>query len=103
MLVQRFAIEIKRYRLSPQDAAFLTLICLSENAPSSIKPHFDPDWITLICKQQRYDGSWAGEPLFGTPTRGELATWYASNPVTTAYCYHALKTYRYQYSVTGNQ
>lgn len=93
ILAERFMIEAKQYRLSPQAAAFLSLICLSEHAPSSIKACFTPGWVSILCKQQRYDGSWLGEPLFGTPTRGELAAWYASSSVTTAYCYHALKCY----------
>jgi hypothetical protein len=52
---------------------------------------FSRGWVTLILKQQRYDGSWPGEPLFVTPTRGELAAWYSSATVTTAYCYQALR------------
>lgn len=94
ILVEYFAIEAKQHRLSPQDAAFLSLICLSENAPPALKSCFTPTWISILCKHQRYDGSWLGEALFGTPTRGELAAWYASSSVTTAYCYHALKLYQ---------
>jgi len=78
---------------APQEAAFLTLACLDKSAPAAIAVLFDPAWIRLILKRQRYDGSWAGEPLFVTPTRGEVAAWYSSNSVTTAYCYHALKFY----------
>jgi hypothetical protein len=55
------------------------------------KPLFRVEWLTKLFKSQRYDGSWLAEPLFGTPTRGELATWYASSSVTTGFCYHALK------------
>ena len=94
LLAERLAVEAARYRLSAQDGAFLTLISLIPGTPESTGLYPKPDWITLICKQQRYDGSWVGEPLFGTPTRGELATWYASNPVTTAICYHALASYK---------
>jgi hypothetical protein len=90
-LAERLASEAKQSSLTPQDAAFLILACLSDGLPRSIESLFKPDWITLLCKSQRYDGSWAGEPLYGTPTRGELATWYASRSVTTAFCYHALQ------------
>jgi len=78
---------------TPQGAAFLTLICLSPNASTDLRALFAPRWIDLILKPQRYDGSWAGEPLFITPTRGDVAAWYSSHSVTTAYCYHALKTF----------
>ena len=93
-LIGPLRLEARQYHLSPQTAAFLTLTCLSTNAAAQLKPLFEPAWITLLCKQQRYDGSWPAEALFGTPTRGEIATWYASNTVTTAFCYHALKKYR---------
>jgi hypothetical protein len=75
---------------TPQTAAFLSLAALSPG--NTDKGRFDPRWQTLLVKTQRYDGSWAGEPLYSTPTRGELATWYSSRTVTTAFCYHALKT-----------
>lgn len=106
-LTQCLVIETQRPSLTPQDAAFLTLACLRleqmrlnwspEFTLDSVMPALDPDWITLLCKSQRYDGSWAGEPLFGTPTRGEFAAWYSSRSVTTAFCYHALKVYRGAY------
>jgi hypothetical protein len=89
--------EAKRPGLTPQDAAFLILTCLplEQWSPKlALVSSLESDWITLLCKSQRYDGSWAGEPFYGTPTRGELATWYSSRPVTTAFCYAALKTYR---------
>ncbi|HXV97861.1 MAG TPA: hypothetical protein VEC93_05510, partial [Anaerolineae bacterium] len=95
--------EAKRPNLTPQDAAFLILACLRfeqmelnwrPKLALDTYPTFNPDWITLLCKTQRYDGSWADEPLYGTPTRGELATWYSSRSVTTAFCYAALKTYQ---------
>jgi hypothetical protein len=78
---------------TPQEAALLTLACLEGSAPPSRVALFDPVWVSLILKRQRYDGAWAGEPLFVTPTRGEVAAWYASRSVTTAYCYHALRVY----------
>jgi hypothetical protein len=93
LLLDQLQVEAQRHSPGPQDAAFLTLICLSDHAPDGARLLFDPAWISLLCKRQRYDGSWPAEPLFGTPTRGELATWYASNSVTTAFCYHALKHY----------
>jgi hypothetical protein len=92
-LIEPVMVEARQPGLSPQSAAFLTLICLSEGAPEAVKSLFKPDWLTLLCKRQRYDGSWLAEPLYGTPTRGELATWYASSPVTTAFCYHALNIF----------
>ncbi|GIK40791.1 MAG: hypothetical protein BroJett011_46240 [Chloroflexota bacterium] len=106
-LTQRLGIEAQRPNLSPQDAAFLTLTCLRleqmrlnwgpEFTLAGVMPALNLDWITLLCKSQRYDGSWAGEPLFGTPTRGEFAAWYSSRSVTTAFCYHALKVYHRAY------
>lgn len=92
-LTQRFEVEAKRHRVTPQNATLLTLICLSAGAPEVVQSAFNPNWITTLCKTQRYDGSWPGEPLYGTPTRGEFATWYASNSVTTALCYDALEVY----------
>ncbi len=103
-LAERLAVEAKRPGIiTPQDAAFLTLACHSAALPHASKSLFKPDWITLLSKTQRYDGSWAGEPLFGTPTRGEVATWYTSRSVTSAFCYHALKTYSGQLSVVDAQ
>jgi hypothetical protein len=92
-LVQR---EMNRPSLTAQDAAFLILICAAE-APglaADLRPHLKLAWLTLLYKHQRYDGSWAGEPLYGTPTRGEFSAWCNSRPVTTAFCYHALKCYQ---------
>ncbi|MFN8458093.1 MAG: hypothetical protein U0401_26155 [Anaerolineae bacterium] len=86
-LTNHLTVETRRAHLTPQDAAFLILACRSN--PSL----FNPEWLTLLAKSQRYDGSWAAEPLYGTPTRGELAAWYGSRTVTTAFCYHALKTF----------
>jgi hypothetical protein len=93
-LTKRLATETKRANITPQDAAFLTLACLSDGGPPATKELFNPRWITILCQTQRYDGSWASEPLYGTPTRGELASWYASRSVTTAYGYHALKKFQ---------
>jgi len=84
-------IETQRRKLTPQAAALLTLACLAPALSGLAKPLFRPEWLAKLFKSQRYDGSWLAEPLFGTPTRGELATWYASSSVTTAFCYHALK------------
>jgi hypothetical protein len=93
-LVKYLEKEAARPHLTPQEAAFLTLACLSRGCPAPAKERFDPRWITMICKAQRYDGSWGSEPLYGTPTRGEFASWYASRSVTTVFCYHALKSYQ---------
>jgi hypothetical protein len=99
-VMECLAVEANRPGLTSQDAAFLSLACLSSGNQETLSVFAKrtlrvrlPDWITLLCKTQRYDGSWADEPLFGTPTRGELATWYSSRTVTTAFCYQALKTY----------
>lgn len=78
---------------TPQAAAFLTLASVRLARLPGSRYEFDPAWIRLMLKNQRYDGSWAGEPLFVTPTRGDVAAWYSSNTVTTAYIWHALKTY----------
>ena len=66
----------------------LTLACPSPLAEGL----FNPRWNTILFKTQRADGSWQGEPFFFVPNRGEIVTWYASNTLTTAFCYHALKT-----------
>ena len=84
-------VEMNRATITPQDAAFLLLTNAIRN-PTTLEEL--SGLVTLLCKNQRYDGSWAGEPLFGTPTRGELAAWYSSRSTSTAFCYHALKTYR---------
>jgi hypothetical protein len=86
--------EISRPALTPQDAALLILTCLSKGCPDPVKERLDPGWVTILYRSQRYDGSWPGEPLYGTPTRGEFASWYASRSVTTALCYHALKCFQ---------
>lgn len=94
-LTNQLAVETQRSYLTPQQAAFLTLACLSPAWPESTPSLFNPEWVIHLYKTQRYDGSWAAEPLYGTPTRGELAAWYSSRTVTTAFCYHALKVYQY--------
>lgn len=94
-LVNRLRLEIERPSLSAQEAALLTLTCLSAGAPAQARALFREAWITRLCQTQRYDGAWAAEPLYGTPTRGEFAAWYASQTVTTALAYHALKRYRH--------
>ena len=77
------------YRITAQEAAFLTLASLNSIAYQTYKPR----WVTIILKNQRSDGSWYGEPLFFVPNRGELTTWHASHLLTTAFCYHALRMY----------
>jgi hypothetical protein len=88
--------ETQRASTTPQEAAFLSLICLSRGTglEEKLMALFKPEWLTRLYKSQRYDGSWAAEPLYGTPTRGEFAAWYSSRSVTTAFCYHALKRYQ---------
>ena len=90
LLLDRLALEAARPWLSPQEAALLTLACFAHPAA---RPLFRPGWLTILLKSQRHDGSWDGEPLFLIPDRN-LTAWYSSRPVTTAYCYHALKTYQ---------
>ena len=87
---QRLAQAAKRRFASPQDAAFLTLACLEDHPGESL---FRPQWITVLFKNQRFDGSWEPEPFYPTVNRGGLPTWYASRSITTAFCYHALQTY----------
>lgn len=90
ILRDRLAREARRRFTSPQDAAFLSLVCLGCPAP----PLFRPEWITILLKNQRYDGAWEAEPLYPTPNRGGVPTWYSSRSMTTAFCYHALQTYQ---------
>jgi hypothetical protein len=91
-LLQR---EAARSTLSPQEAAFLILACLAggNGLTEKLQALLKPAWPLRLYKSQRYDGSWAAEPLYGTPTRGEFAAWYSSRLVTSAFCYHALKRY----------
>lgn len=93
LLADRLAVEARRPQPSPQEAAFLALACLSAGASTAVKTAFDRGWITRLLQTQRYDGSWAGEPLYPTPTRGDFAAWYHSRMVTTAFCYEALVRY----------
>jgi hypothetical protein len=86
---RRLTQAAKRRFASPQDAAFLTLACLDHPGEVPFRPH----WITVLLKNQRYDGSWEAEPFYPAPNRGGLPTWYASRSMTTAFCCHALQTY----------
>jgi hypothetical protein len=74
--------------VSPQDIALGLLTCLGDEARRGL---IDPAWTSALVRAQRYDGSWAGEPLFLTPTRGEGPAWYSSRTVTTAFVWRALK------------
>lgn len=89
ILLKRAAQESRQRHLSPQSAAFLSLMCMEHD----IDVLCDPEWIAKLLKQQRYDGSWDDEPLFPSPNR-TLITWYSSRAMTTAFCYHALRTYQ---------
>ena len=91
-LVKRLEHETKKPGLTPQEAAFLSLTCFISDPDHRLRPYFDERWITTLLKSQRHDGSWDDEPLFLVPDRDGTA-WYASHSVTTAFCYHALKTY----------
>jgi hypothetical protein len=88
-LVKRLEVETKRHIVTPQDAAFLILSCLNPFASHM----FNPRWLTVLLKNHRSDGSWYGEPVFFVINRDQVVTWYASHSLTTAFCYHALKTY----------
>jgi hypothetical protein len=81
--------EVKRRWLTPQDAAFLMLAC-SHPLTQTL---YDPQWVTALVKHQCCDGRWDGEPFFFVPNRGMRLTWYVSHTMTTAFCYHALKTH----------
>lgn len=87
------SLQLGSVALTPQDAA-LSLLASSALGLARLDLSSAQQWVTLICRTQRYDGSWAAEPLYGTPGRNEEATWYHSRPVTSAHCYHALKVYQ---------
>jgi hypothetical protein len=87
-LLVQLECETERLHITPQDAAFLASAC---SYPST-EYLFNPRWITVLLKHQRSDGSWQGESFFFVPNRGEALTWYTSDAMTTAFCYHALKT-----------
>jgi hypothetical protein len=72
--------------LTAQHAALLISACLDARRPDLI----DRAWVSAILKQQRFDGSWSGEPFFAAPNRGRWVTWYASTILTSALCYDAL-------------
>lgn len=91
ILLKRLVRETKRSYLSPQNIAFLILTCLAYSKTTYL---FNPDWITILLKHQRYDGSWDDEPFFPTPHRGVIGYWYSSRLMTTAFCYHALQRYK---------
>ncbi|MGB8703282.1 MAG: hypothetical protein WCD18_28025, partial [Thermosynechococcaceae cyanobacterium] len=76
--------------LTPQNAAFFTLACC-DYPPNRFL--LEEGWITQLIKRQHYDGSWDNEPLFATCQQGGQSTWYTSRSVTTAFCYHALRSY----------
>jgi hypothetical protein len=85
--------QLRSVALTPQDAA-LALLASAALDSGKLDIAAARQWIAILCRTQRYDGSWAAEPLYGTPGRNEEATWYHSRSVTTAHCYHALKVYR---------
>ena len=90
-LIERLQTEGRRANLTPQAASFLTLACLRN--PEFSLP-FNPAWITTLVKHQQWDGKWTGEPIFVVPSGRGLGTlWIASHTITSAFCYHALKTY----------
>lgn len=70
--------ESRRPHISAQTTAFLALTRPQEA------------WLEILLKSQRHDGSWPAEPLFLIP-HGRRTAWYASRPVTSAFCYLALR------------
>ena len=83
-------VDLERARqarvITAQHAAFVITACLEAGQPGQV----DPRWLTLVLRQQRFDGSWIGEPVFAAPNRGRSVTWYSSTILTTAFCYDAL-------------
>ena len=74
----------QRMRLSPQEAAFLTLACHAlGQAPA-------PEWKTVILSGQRSDGTWEPEPFYITAFTGGTQLWHSGRILTTSYCYRAL-------------
>jgi hypothetical protein len=96
-IVTHLGREAKRHWITPQDAAFLMLAC----AHPLTQPLYNPRWMTILSKHQRCDGRWDGEPFFFVPNRRMALTWYASHTMTTAFCYHALKTHLERRHVHG--
>ncbi|MBI3168830.1 MAG: hypothetical protein HYZ22_10150 [Chloroflexi bacterium] len=91
-VVERLKSEAVQPNLTPQSASYLTLACL--RLPEFPLP-FDSAWITRLIKNQQWDGKWLGENIYVTPSgRGLGTVWFASHTITTAFCYHALKTYQ---------
>jgi hypothetical protein len=86
---QYLALEANRYRITPQQAAFLILASLDSPAEHL----FNRNWVSILLRNQRSDGSWYGEPMFFVPNHSEYTTWHSSHQLTTAFCYEALKTY----------
>jgi hypothetical protein len=78
----------RRVRLSPQEAALLTLACLALAQPA------EAGWLAVILGGQRYDGTWEPEPLYLTPFTDGMQVWYSSRLVTTSFCYRALCIWR---------
>jgi hypothetical protein len=79
----------RRYRYSArtaQAAALISLACLDAGRPDLL----DPAWRATILKQQRFDGSWNGEPFAAAPNRGNAVTWYSSSTMTSALAHQAL-------------
>lgn len=91
-LVERLQTAGAGRDLTPQNASFLTLACLRT---PEFSLRFDPRWLTVLVKHQQWDGKWQGEPIYVTPSGRGLGTlWFTSHTITTAFCYHALKTYQ---------
>jgi hypothetical protein len=92
--IQRcLSLQVRTAALTPQEAA-LSLLASAAIESGKLDSALANQWIAAICRAQRYDGSWAAEPLYGTPGRNEEATWYHSRSATSAHCYHALKVYQ---------
>lgn len=75
--------------LRAQEAALVAVACFDADRTDLL----DRAWMTTILKQQRFDGSWIGEPFAAAPNRGGWVSWYSSATLTTALCYDALGRY----------
>jgi hypothetical protein len=71
---------------SAQDAALALLGARAAHRPELVAER----WVATILDQQRFDGSWIGEPFAVAPNRGWRATPYSSTTLSTALCYDAL-------------
>jgi hypothetical protein len=72
--------------LSAQQAALMVIACRDADRQDLLRR----SWLVRMLKQQRFDGSWTGEPFAPAPNRGGRVSWYSSTTLTTALCHAAL-------------